>query len=210
MNLNKKYTMKYLHDATIAQLADEYKAKGYEVRTEEKIGDYRADLVVRKDNEQLVIEVKTGKMSPTRRNELAGLTDYLNEIGGYKFHLVIANGPKEKEIHFEGIEEVLTKYVFTEPPHELDELSTHTRPDEIVRVQIDKISIKRSAINVVGIGVIGVELQFGSDGDQDKGDGFKTNDNFPFDFDIDLEYFDSKWSLSSVNHFQVDTSSYYE
>jgi hypothetical protein len=96
-------------------------------------------------------------------------------------------------------------------PSELDELSTHTRPDEVFDIDIDEINISGENIFVKGDGVVSVELQFGSDGDQDKGDGLKSYDNFPFDFEIKLAYNSKKeLEIIEVDKFNVDTSSYYD
>jgi hypothetical protein len=64
---------------------------------------------------------------------------------------------------------------------------------------------------VKGDGVISVELQFGSDGDQDNGDGFKNYDKFPFDFEITLSYNSKKeLEITEVDKLNIDTSSYYD
>ena len=105
----------------------------------------------------------------------------------------------------------MNNYVHYEFPDELDELSTHTRPDEITGIDIDEIKISGTAIFVKGNGIISVELQFGSDGDQKKGDGLKSYDNFPFEFEITLEYNGKKeLEITEVDKLEVDTSSYYD
>ncbi len=211
MEIKKKYLTKHLHDIAIEQIAEDYIQKGYSVEKETKLGEFQADLVVKKEDEQIVIEVKTGKLTPKRRKNISGLADYIRNLGGYKFKVVIATQPKEKILEIDGIETLLTNYVLYEFPDELDELSTHTRPDEVTDVDIDEMKISGTSIFVKGDGVISVELQFGSDGDQDKGDGFKTYDNFPFEFQITLEYnTENELEITEVDKIEVDTSSYYD
>lgn len=212
MEIKRKYFLgKYLHDSAIEQIAEDYIQKGYQISREEKLGKYRADLIARKGNESIVIEVKAGKLTPDRRKQIANLADYINSLGGYKFRIVIATPPKEKKLEIEELEVLLTHYILNDLPSELDELSSHTRLGEIYDIDIDEINISGENIFVKGDGVVSVELQFGSDSDQDKGDGHKTYDNFPFDFEITLGYNSRKeLEITEIDKFEVDTSSYYD
>ena len=211
MEIKKKYLGKYLHDIAIEQIAEDYIQKGYQVNKEELLGKFQADLVARKGEDQIVIEVKAGKMTPDRKQKIAGIADYVRSLGNYKFLVVIATPPKEKKLEIEDIETLISNYIHNDLPSELDELSSHTRPDEVFDIDIDEINISGENIFVKGDGVVSVELQFGTDGDQDKGDGFKSYDNFPFDFEITLAYNSKKeLEIIEVDKFEVDTSSYYD
>jgi Holliday junction resolvase len=211
MEIRKKYLGKYLHDIAIEQIAEDYIQKGYTVNKEERLGKFEADLIARKGNEQIVIEVKAGKMTPDKKKQIAGIADYISSLGGYKFLVVVATPPKEKKLEIEEIETLITNYIHSDLPSELDELSTHTRPDEVYDVDIDEIKISGENIFVKGAGVISVELQFGSDSDQDKGDGLKNYDKFPFDFEITIRYNSLKeMEITEVDKLNVDTSSYYD
>lgn len=208
MEIKKKYLSKYLNDIAIEQIAEDYIKNGYKVSKGEKLGNFRADLIARKASEQIVIEVKSGKMSLDRKKELAGLADYINHLGGYKFIVVVATPPKEKKLEINGIEQLISNYVHNELPDELDELSSNTIPDEVADIDIDEITVSGNSIFVKGGGVVTVELQFGSE--KDNNEGFKTYDNFPFDFDMTLEYnSNNKLEIKKVNKFKIDTSSYY-
>ena len=102
-------------------------------------------------------------------------------------------------------------YFHQDLPSELDSLSTHTRPDEVSDIDIDEINISSKSIFIKGNGVVSVEMQFGSDSDQNNDDGFKINDNFPFDFALTLGYNDeNKLEIVDVQKVEIDTSSYYE
>lgn len=80
MEIKQQYLNKYLPSIAIDQIADEYREKGYQVSLEEEIGKkYRADLVARNDKDTIVIEVKSGQMSPERRKEIAELANYVRE-----------------------------------------------------------------------------------------------------------------------------------
>lgn len=211
MEIKKKYLVKYLHDIAIEQIAEDYIQKGYQVSKEERLGKFQADLVARKGEDQIVIEVKAGKMTPDRKLKIAGIADYIRSLGNYKFLVVVATPPKEKKLEIDDIETLITNYIYSDSPSELDELSTHTRLAEVFDIDIDEIKISGENIFVKGDGVVSVELQFGSDGDQEKGDGFKSYDNFPFDFEITLAYNSKKeLEIIKVDKFDVDTSSYYD
>lgn len=211
MNIKKQYLQKYLHKIAIDQIADEYTKMGFQVSKEEALGKrYTADIIARKGTEAIVIEVKSGPMTPEQREKLKDLADYVRERGEYKFQVAIAKPPKEKAIEIEGIEQLLTLWMLEHLPDELDQLSSHTFIEEVADIEIDEIMIKKSLIYVSGAGIVEVELQYGSDSDQLTGDGMKAGDSFPFNFDITLAFNrDMKLFIEEVNELKVDTSSYY-
>lgn len=211
MEIKKKYLTKYLHDIAIEQIADEYVKMGYAVGKEVMLGKFIADIIAEKGDEKIVIEVKSAKLTAEKKQQLAGLADYVNNLGGYKFLVVLASPPKEKNIELRGIEQLITDYIHNELPSSLDGLSTHTRPDEVNDVTIDKITISGNMFLVEGEGVVSVELQFDSDGDQINGESFKTYDNFPFQFKMTVAYDKtSKLKIMEVDKLSIDTSSYYD
>jgi len=211
MEIDKKFLAKYLHEIAIEQIADDYRKRGYSVYKEEKLGKFRADLVAIKGKEQIVIEVKSGRMTSERKEKLAGIADYIRNLGGYKFLVVVATTPKEKKLEIRGIESIITNYVLSELPPELDSLSTHTSIDGVTDVDLDEIEIVDGLVFVKGDGVVSVRLQFGSDGDQENGDGQIGNDSFPFEFELTLEFSsDNKLNIVKVGKLNIDTSSYYD
>jgi len=210
MEIKKQYLEKYLHAIALEQIADEYVQKGYKVSKEEKMEQYHADLVARKENETIVIEIKSGKLTGKKREEIARIGDYVRSKGN-KFFVAVVTPPKEKKIEIANIEHLLEMYMVDDFPNELDELSTHTRIEEVADIEIDEISIEGKTIFINGAGVVNVSLQFGSDGDQDRDDGFKKHDRYPFEFEISFEYDEAKeLKITEVSKLEVDTSSFYE
>lgn len=211
MEIKKQYLQKYLHSIAIEQIADEYTQLGYVVSKEERLESFQADLIARKGGETIVIEVKSGKMTPQKKKAIIEIGNYVRNQGDYKFLVVIATPPKEKKLKVIDIEQLLFDYFSTNFPDELDSLSTHTILENITDIDIDEISINRESIFVKGNGVVEIELQYGSDGDQCRGDGYKNHDNYPFKFAITLEY-DEKYKLKikDVEELEVDTSWFYE
>jgi hypothetical protein len=184
--------------------------KGYAIFKEERLGKYQVDLMAKKGDETVVIEVNSGKMTPDKKEAIRQLGNYVREQENYKFLVAIATPPKEKRFEVADIEDLLTHEMIEHLPDELDEISTHIRIEEVRDIDIDEINIEGKSIFVRGDGVVTVELQYGSDGGQNNGDGYKTEDSFPFDFELTLQYNDkNKLEVSKINNLEVDTSSYY-
>ncbi len=210
MEINRKYLRKYLHQIAIDQLEDKYRSQNYKIYKDERFGDYQADLVVRRNNETIVIEVKTGKLTPERRRSIAAIADYVRKLKGHKFIIVVATEPKEKKFQIENIEELLFKYMIDDFPNDLDELSSHSRLNEVTDIDIDQVEIENNNIRIIGDGTVSVVLQMGSQGDQRVGDGFSMNDSFPFEFDLTLQYNEKfELEISEVEKLKIDNSSYY-
>jgi Holliday junction resolvase len=213
MEIKKQYLQKYMHSVAIDQLADEYRSKGYKVLKGEPIGSHKADLIAVKGDEKIVVEVKAGKLTPEKKAAISAIGNYVKNNDNYKFFIVLATPPKEKKLEVSNIEDLLFQYVIDNMPHELDELSTHPRVEQIDNVEIDEIKVNpNGAILVKGNGVVSMELQFGSDADLNNDFGHKVNDSFPFQFDVVLEFDDDKgfvFSQMKEPEVKVDTSSYY-
>lgn len=212
MEINKQLIYKNLHFLAIEQLAEEYNTKGYLVEKEKKLGKYTADLVVSKDNEKIVFEVKTGKMTPKRKEQLIKLTDYVNSLGDYKFKIIIARSPKEKNIQIAEFEELFFDYLLSDLPSELDELSTHTTIESVSEIEIHDLNVNSgNKINVIGQGIVKVKLQYGSDGDGRRGDGLYQYESFTFDFELYLSYNSQmKLIINDNASIEIDTYSFYE
>jgi hypothetical protein len=211
MEIKKQYLQKYLHSIAIDQIAEDYRQKGYTISKEEQVGKFRADLIARKENETIVIEIKSGRMTPEKKETIIGLGNYVRSQGNYKFLVVIATPPKEKKLEITEIKNLLSEYLDNNIPGEIDALSTHPGIDEVTDIDIDEITVNGKSLFVKGYGVLNVELQYGSDGDQGRGDGYKTFDNFPFEYELTLEYDEQhKLKIKKVDKLEVDTTSFSE
>lgn len=62
----------------------------------------------------------------------------------------------------------------------LDELSTHTRVDEVAVEHIKVLSIDESYVHIEASGTVYVELIYGSGSDERNGMGARMTDNYPF------------------------------
>jgi hypothetical protein len=209
MQIKKKYLQRYLHDIAVEQIAEEYQEKGYVVSRKQPLGGYEADIVAKKDNENIVIEVKSGKMSPARKEAIIQIGNYIKDRDNYKFLVVIATPPKDKKLEVEEIESLLSGYLSENPPQELIELSSNTTITRISDVDIDEITVSEDHIFVTGDGVVDVDLNWGSTSDKQKDNGFALSENFPFSFGLTLKYDEHNLlQIHKVNQLAVDLSYY--
>jgi Holliday junction resolvase len=210
MEIKRAYFQKYIDKVAIEQIADEYRNKGYHISTEEKIGTHYADLVARKNEETIVIEVKSGKMSPEKRKAIVEIGNYVKSAGNYKFLVVMVTPPQKKKLEVHNIHQLLAKYIIDTPPQELLTLSAKTSIEGVADITVDELTVRADGtIFVKGNGVIAVKLQYGSALDMRTDIGETSEDNFPFDFEVVLQQNNNKeLSIAKVQKLYVDTSSY--
>lgn len=95
---------------------------------------------------------------------------------------------------------------------EIDILSTHSSIENyyIDSILVDDITSQDVSFTING--TVDVRLQYGSDGDQRRDDGYVTNMSFPFRADVSAEIKTSlkRFHLDGDIHFEVDTDEYYE
>ena len=79
MKIDKQYLKKYYHRAAVDQLCEQYKKRGYKVTIEERVGNYRIDMVARKDDVVIFFEVKTGDVRAETKTRIKQQASYLKE-----------------------------------------------------------------------------------------------------------------------------------
>jgi len=204
MRFKEKNIRKYLHDLTVDQLEDDYLANGWKISREEKIGGFAADLVVRKQNKTIVFEVKVGNVAGRKNEEIEKLSEEIKKLG-YEFRLVIPSPPKQREIEFIGLEQLLMDEMINDFPSELDELSSDTTIEEVSDIEIEELIISNTNdISVKGSGVVSVSLSYGGV------DGSVSDDSYPFDFDVVVSSDGKSFTLLEAGQIKVDTSSFYQ
>lgn len=89
----------------IARLAQDYKAQGYQVYTElagseapESIVGVRPDLVAKKGDETIIIEVKTRETTEVGREKIEKLARYAESVPGTRFDIVMTNPRPKQEL----------------------------------------------------------------------------------------------------------------
>lgn len=125
------------------------------------------------------------------------------QLGYQKIETIIVRDPLDKKVEINELSNTLFKYFQNEFPSELNQLSTHTRLEDISEVEIDSVNIARNEIHVRGSAYFEVELLYGSNSDNDGEAG--QCQSYPFKFDVTL---DSSINVIRVNECNIDTSSF--
>ena len=99
----------------LLKLAEEYRDKGYEVLFHPNLEDlpdflksYRPDLIVRREDEVVVIEVKSRSSLNSSTQYLRNLAQAVEQHPGWRFELVVANS--EDATYFSKAEESLQEH----------------------------------------------------------------------------------------------------
>ncbi len=87
-------------------------------------------------------------------------------------------------------------------PHELLDLSSNVRVEDVSYVETNSIEINADGIHVVGSAVVDVDLQCGGGKERD---GLDYTIDIPFRFDILLSH---GLGIKEVNELAIDTSSF--
>lgn len=208
MEIKREYLQKYIHNIAIDQLMADYQSKGYQVSVREKIGNYHPDLVARKGDEVVVVEIKAGKLTPDKRRQLSDIGDFVRTHQNYKFLVVLATPPKPKAIDIPNLEHLLFEHLIDNFPDDLDSLSSHTRITDVPDTTVDEVTVAEDgSIIAKGNGTVEVELEYGSAND----DRAVTEDVFPFNFEVTLQYNQNQeLVLVNAKTIEIDTSSFYE
>lgn len=116
-------------------------------------------------------------------------------------------GYLEKEIN----QEILSATIY-ETYSDIDVLSTHSSIENycIDSIAVDDITSQEVVLTVSGS--VDVRLQYGSYGDQRRGDGYITNMDVPYDASVsaDIKKSLKKFHLNGNIHFDFDTCPCYE
>jgi hypothetical protein len=207
MRIREEIARHHWERAAVEEARTQYASEGYEVQEQVQLGKFQADLVARSGDEMIVVEFKAGPWNPQKAQAVQQLRKYVVHELGAQFNLVWAAPPREREIHIEGIEQAFLEQFIHSLPSELDALSTHTQVEEVSDLFIRKLWAEPGKITIAGEAVVGVELIYGSDSDEQRGDGARMSDNYPFEFKVILN---SDLEIIEVLYLNIDTASFYE
>ena len=108
-------------------------------------------------------------------------------------------------------QEILSATIY-ETYSDIDILSTHSSIENycIDSIIVDDITSQEVVLKVLGS--VDVRLQYGSDGDQKRGDGYVTNMDIPYEASVsaDIKASLKKFHLNGNIQFDFDTNPYYE
>lgn len=207
MEIRPQYLSRYLHEIAVDQLVADYSSKGYKVSKNELVGEYEADLVAKKADEVIVFEVKTARMTPDKRRQIAEMSDYVRKHKNYKFLVVLATPPQSKQIDIPNLEHILLSYLVENFPNNINELSSHSRITDVPDATVHELTVTEEGnIVIKGNGTVEVELAYGL-----KEDRTVYEDTFPFNFDVVLAYNQNReLLLKEAKTIEVDVSSFSE
>lgn len=145
----------------------------------------------------------------------SGITILVNDvISSFNGFVDSMNGIRQQVVtYLEGKinNEILMATIY-ETYDEIDILSTHSSIESycIDSITVDDITSNEVILNVSGSA--NVRLQYGSDGDQRRGDGYITNIDVPYEASVsaDIKTSLKKLHLNDNIQFDFDTNTYYE
>lgn len=196
---------RYLEAAKIEELQQQLETEGYRTHREADGPGARFDLIAAKGDRTTAIAVKARALLGQQTDRIRSLRERAHEEGYDEFRLVIVNPPKEKTIEIPGLEEQLFSYLLNDlpMPTNLDRLASRVAIEGIDQLEINSIEVLAREIEISGVGLLDVALEWG--GGEDK-DGMTVYESFPFDFEATLDW---DWKAREVR-MNVDTSSYTE
>ncbi|MDD6658168.1 MAG: hypothetical protein PUE95_12890, partial [Lachnospiraceae bacterium] len=139
-----------------------------------------------------------------QRNDMERLLQKAKQIDA-ELMVVYMLYPTRDTIEFDDLGELMLEYFGDNFPDELDELSTHTRLEEVYIESITDIHLDEKMIEVTGEASLSVSLQYGSDREQEEDDE-DMEMTFPMDYTATVN-----WNREIVAiDYEIDTDRFYE
>ena len=207
MKLDRNLLNRCYHDTVITQYKEELENNGFTVYMEHLFSNELVDLYAEKDNEKRVYEFKMVGSPNEKKQQITKFKDFVVSHGATPY-VVYVNPPDEKQIQFDGLDELIMDYFnTTEFPSELDTLSTHTAITSVYVSDLTSVDVSDGTINIDGFATISVELQYGSTSDFTRGDSLSSTDRFPMSFSVKLRHYDGEYVIENIEY-AIDTSSW--
>lgn len=201
------YLAHYYEKATIDQLADEYKQKGYNVQREARVDKYRVDLLAEKDGQKVYVEVVRKRVAGEVRRRIEALEELIRKQPNSRLIVVKERYSDEKQIEFNNLNKILYNFFISDFPDELDELSTNTRLESVDSIAIDSIKVYGQDIIVKCSGQVSVGLQYCSDSEQ-EGRPLPVM-SFPFEFEGTISWISDEYCVTEVDGLKINTDEFY-
>jgi hypothetical protein len=194
-----------LEAAKIEELVETLRAEGYDVLTSTG-PEPSFDLVARRGQESLAFEVKARSRLQSALPVIHELRRRATEEGFTGFRLVVVNPPRTVDVQIDGLEELLSEELSEELsenlPEDLSRLSSGTRVEDVSNIEVERVSVSSSGVQVSGWGAVDVELRRGTGSEADD---LTTSSGFPFHFDVVLSPDLSR--ITESRDIRVDVSS---
>ena len=198
MRLEDKYFEEAFREANIQQKIEELRKEGYRVTKDEFF-----DLIATKEGSKKAYEFKFRNIN-NRKNDMKKLLQRAKQIDA-QLNIVYMLRPTRDSIEFDGLGELIQRYLYDNFPDVLDELSTHTHIEEVYIESITDICLKKAVIQVTGEASISVSLQYGSDREQEEED-----ENIAFTFPMNYIAMVG-WNYEVIDmEYEIDVDAFYE
>ena len=190
-----------LEAAKIEELAETLRAEGFDVLTSTG-PEPSFDLVARRGQESLAFEVKARSRLQSALPAIHELRRRATEEGFTGFRLVVVNPPRTVDVQIDGLEALLSEELSENLPEDLNRLSSGTRVEDVSNIEIERVNVSPSGVQVSGWGAVDVELRHGTGSETQ---GLTTSSGFPFHFDVVLSPDLSR--ITESKDIRVDVSS---
>lgn len=201
MEIDKKILAKYYGKAVLEQLINEYTVKGYQVIKKYSYKHFIFDLMVKDANEIIIFEIKIGRWSKHGSKHIQMLRNIAVHDLGAKFKLIFVNIPQEPDIYIENLDSFLCELLAEECVNDLSQLSSNFRVEEVTDIEIEKFYLENDSYEIKGSGTACIELQYGSDLDNNNDNGLRWTDSNQFNFHIQIT---KDFSLEEVFELEID------
>lgn len=109
------------------------------------------------------------------------------------------------------VDEEVVKKLFFDTLNDIDWLATHYEVEDYCVNSIKLVHFDNTSCCFDVEGSVGVRLQYGSDGDMKKGDGFEIHKSFPFSTNVTSLLLDGEIVYQTgLDKFDIDTDSFWE
>lgn len=204
--IDRRFLVPRLHEAAVETLEQKLAGQGYTVLKNSVHSGTEFDVVATKGPETIVYEIKVSGHVDAQK-KVSQLRRRAEEFfPGSQFQLIFIPYPVHREIEIHDLESKIEFFLMNNFPSELDALSTHTRISEVADVDISSISISGLSVEISGSGAVSVDLQYGSDGDTERGDGVESTLNVPFTFEARLSI---AGDIMEIDPCDFDLSNFY-
>lgn len=209
-------TLEYLEATKIEDVGSLLTQSGYqvivsplEVKTLFEIEPDGYALIATKYDKKLAMEVTLPSENGKPVAELMQRRDQAYQEGVDEFILGLANFPSETNAQIEGLEEEIFNHLIHDMPEQLLELPARVRVESVGQVGLDSLDVTRSGMQVVGNGIVEVQLENGyriAEETNGKLKSHRLQFAFPLNFDVELDH---NLRLARVHEITANTSSFY-
>jgi hypothetical protein len=191
-------TDELLISSKIDEIAERYRAEGYQVRFRSDADPHFFDLVAEKNGRKVAVAVTTqgeiGKLAAELRNR-----QQLSAQHGYaETRVVVARPPRKTHVEIERLDQALFDYMSAHGTTIFGRLPTPVTVLDATNLEIESIELASTGVRVRGQGVVDVEIESPSSTLGEEWD-------FPFSFDVGLA---SDLTIRQVHSLNVDTADY--